>query len=117
MVLPNGEPVPGARTRRRRRPSSAVQHRRPGCRPGLFQADPRSESWRTVSKPIIRRVLTYVFWLHYTSGFGHGNFPVGGSMRSLSGASLAVVAMLTLGSLTVGGGPVNVVKARKGVKA
>src|SRR5882762_2144384 len=110
MVLPNGGPVPGARMRRRHRPSSAVRHRRPGCRPGLFPADPRSESLKTVSKRIISRVLTYVFWLHYTSGFGYGNFPVGGSMRSLSGASLAVVAMLTLGSLTVGCGQVNVIK-------
>jgi len=38
-------------------------------------------------------------------------------MRSLSGASLAVVAMLTLGSLTVGCGQVNVIKARKAFKA
>src|SRR6266545_3382995 len=117
MVLPNGGPVPGARTRRRRRPSSAVRRRRPGYRPGPFQADPRSESLETVSKPIISRVLTYVFWLHYTSGFGHGNFPVGGSMRSLSGASLALVAMLTLGSFAAGCGQVNVIKARKAFKA
>ena len=38
-------------------------------------------------------------------------------MRSLSGASLAVFAMLTLGSLTVGCGQVNVIKARKAFKA
>jgi tetratricopeptide (TPR) repeat protein len=38
-------------------------------------------------------------------------------MRSVSGASLAVVAMLTLGSLTVGCGQVNVIKARKAFKA
>src|SRR6185503_11551944 len=111
MVLPNGGPVPCARTRRKRRPFSAVRHRRPGCRPGLSQADPRSESSKTVSKPIISCVLTYDFWLHYTSGFGHGNFPVGGSMRSLSGASLAFVAMLTLCSFAVGCGQVNVIKA------
>src|SRR4051812_19800112 len=117
MVLPNGGPVPGARTRRRHRPFSAARRRRPGCRPGLFQADPRSESSGTVSKPTISRALTYVFWLHYTSGFGHGNFPVGGSMRSLSGASLAVVATLTLGSFAVGCGQVNVIKARKAFKA
>ena len=38
-------------------------------------------------------------------------------MRSLSGASLAVAAMLTLGPFTVGCGQVNVIKARKAFKA
>src|SRR6478609_6721501 len=38
-------------------------------------------------------------------------------MRSLSGASLAAVAMLTLGSFTAGCGQVNVIKARKAFKA
>ena len=37
-------------------------------------------------------------------------------MRSLSGASLAAVAMLTLGSFTAGCGQVNVIKARKAFK-
>ena len=40
----NGAPVPGARRPRRRRPAGAVRRRRPGCRPGLFRGDPRSES-------------------------------------------------------------------------
>ncbi len=38
-------------------------------------------------------------------------------MRSLSGASLALVAMLTLGSFAAGCGQVNVIKARKAFKA
>src|ERR1041385_7782924 len=38
-------------------------------------------------------------------------------MRSLSGASLAIAATLTLGSFAVGCGQVNVVKARKAFKA
>jgi tetratricopeptide (TPR) repeat protein len=38
-------------------------------------------------------------------------------MRSLSGASLALVAMLTLGSFVAGCGQVNVIKARKAFKA
>jgi len=38
-------------------------------------------------------------------------------MRSLSGASLAAVALLTLGSFTAGCGQVNVIKARKAFKA
>ena len=38
-------------------------------------------------------------------------------MRSLSGASLAFVAMLTLCSFAVGCGQVNVIKARKAFKA
>src|SRR4029450_9602088 len=38
-------------------------------------------------------------------------------MRSLSGASLAAVAMLTLGSFTAACGQVNVIKARKAFKA
>src|ERR1044072_6383290 len=113
MVPRDAAPVPDARRPRTRRPSSAVPRRRRGCRPGLFRGDPRSESLKVVSKRIISCALTYVFWLHYTSGFGHGNFPVGGSMRSLSGASLAVAAMLTLGAFTVGCGQVNVIKARK----
>jgi tetratricopeptide (TPR) repeat protein len=37
-------------------------------------------------------------------------------MRSLSGASLALVAMLTLGSFAAGCGQVNVIKARKAFK-
>ena len=38
-------------------------------------------------------------------------------MRSLSGASLAFVAMLTLGSFAAGCGQVNVIRARKAFKA
>ena len=38
-------------------------------------------------------------------------------MRSVSGASLAVVAMLTLGSFTAACGQVNVIKARKAFKS
>jgi len=38
-------------------------------------------------------------------------------MRSLSGASLAAVALLTLGSFTAACGQVNVIKARKAFKA
>src|SRR5215475_9865051 len=118
MVPRSGGPVPGARTPRKRRPFSAARRRRPGCRHGLSRAGPRSESWKTVSKQSINRALTYVFWLHYTSGFDDGNFPVlGGSMRSVSGASLAAVAMLTLGSFAAACGQVNVIKARKAFKA
>ena len=41
---PSGGPGPGARRPRTRRPAAAARRRRPGCRPGLFRGDPRSES-------------------------------------------------------------------------
>src|ERR1043165_3590257 len=100
MVRPSGAPGRDARRPKRRRPGEAARRRRRGCRPALFRPHPRSESWEPVSKTIVNRALTYVFSLHYTGPvLATAIFsPIykGGSMRSQSGASLAVAAVLAL---------------------
>src|SRR5438477_2114733 len=87
--------------------------------PGPFQAGPRSESWKMVSKPILNRALWYVFLLHYTDPvLATAIFSLlGGSMRCLSGPSAAFVAMVALGSFAVSGcGKVGEIQGRKAFK-
>src|SRR5262245_58221820 len=109
--------------RKTRRRGEAARRPCRDCKPGLFRADPRSESWKSVSNPLetsvesVSLTLTYVFCLHYTGPVLSSAIfaPVrGGSMRSFLGSSL-VMAMLALGF--VGCGKVGELQAMKAFKA
>src|SRR5688572_17684107 len=96
-----------------------------------FSGEPVAKGYRKPPSGVARCLDLSFFASLYWPGFGHGNSPhlvgtfqmkihgnEGGSMRAMSGASLALIAMLTLGTIVSSAcSQVGAVQARRSFKA